>query len=122
MYQSPLFQELLTKFHCCGEIVYWGSNIEATYPYKDWKEAIKAKPVGGGGTDVNCVFEYFDSIDFRRGKKKKPKLIVIPTDGCFSTPKEKYRKWNKETIWLLSGTDLDRFKAAFGRVAPIKKD
>ena len=114
-----MLQDLLNKFHCVGEIVYWGTVIEAVYQYKDWKEALKAKPVGGGGTEVNCVFEYFEGRDFKTRKKKKPKLIIIATDGCIGSVNPKYKKWKNETIWLLDKSNLERFKAEFGRVAPI---
>ena len=117
-----MLEDLLKKYKTCGEVIYWGTNIEATYKFKNWKELVTSKPVGGGGTDVNKVFEYFESRDFKIGKKKKPVLILILTDGCFYSVNDKYKKWNKQTVWLIEPKYIERFKEPFGIKAALKGD
>ena len=81
-------------------------------PFKSVKELVKIKPKGGRGTDVNCIFEYFESKDYRTRRKPKPSVIIIFTDGYFGAVDSKYKKYGRDTIWVLN--DNDNFKAPFG--------
>ena len=115
-----MLESLMKRFKTNGEVVYWGTNIEAIYPFKSWRELVKTKPIGGGGTDVGCVFEYLEDKKFKTGLKKKPSIIIIATDGYIGRVSDKYKKWNNETIWLLSPDSYDRFKEPFGKKAVMK--
>lgn len=115
------FKQLMNKFKIDGEVLYWGTNIEAIYPFKNWNDILKGKPIGGGGTDINCVFKYLDGRDFKVGKKKKPSMIVVATDGYFGEVDKKYKKWSNEVIWVISPDCYERFKEPFGKKAAMKE-
>ncbi len=115
------FKQLMNKFKIDGEVLYWGTNIEAIYPFKNWNDILKGKPIGGGGTDINCVFKYLDGRDFKVGKKKKPSMIVVATDGYFGDVDSKYKKWSNEVIWVISPDCYERFKEPFGKKAAMKE-
>lgn len=111
-------EQLLKQFKAEAEMIYWDTRVRAIYPFKDVKELINKSPMGGGGTDANCIFEYFETDrDYKIGKKKKPTIIVIFTDGCFGTIEAKYSKY-KDTIWVIH--DNQGFKAPFGSKAQLK--
>ena len=76
---------------------------------------MRNKPVGGGGTDVNTVFEHFETAkEYKIRKKEPPSLILIFTDGYFGPVHKKYAKY-KNTIWILH--DNNDFEAPFGKKA-----
>ena len=113
-------EQLLKVFKAKAELVYWDTRVRAIYPFKDVKELLDKKPMGGGGTDVNCVFDHFEtSKDYKIGKKKKPSIIIIFTDGYFDVVDKKYSKY-RDTIWVVH--DNINFKAPFGSQAPLKND
>jgi predicted metal-dependent peptidase len=112
--------QLFKKFHADAEVLYWDTRIRAIYPFEDPKELVNKKPMGGGGTDANCIFEYFEeNKDYRIGKKKKPSIIIVFTDGCFGDVHKRYSKY-KDTIWVING-NYD-FTAPFGSKAMFKRD
>lgn len=115
------FKQLMNKFKIDGEVLYWGTNIEAVYPFKNWNDILKSKPKGGGGTDINCVFKYLEGRDFKIGKKKKPSMIVVATDGYFGDVDKKYKKWSNEVIWVISPDCYENFKEPFGKKAAMKE-
>lgn len=111
-------EQLLKQFKAEAEMIYWDTRVRAIYPFKDVKELINKSPMGGGGTDANCIFEYFETDrDYKIGKKKKPTIIVVFTDGYFGTIEAKYSKY-KDTIWVIH--DNQGFKAPFGSKAQLK--
>lgn len=115
------FKQLTNKFKIDGEVLYWGTNVEAVYPFKNWNDILKGKPIGGGGTDINCVFKYLEGRDFKIGKKKKPSMIVVATDGYFGEVDKKYKKWSNEVIWVISQDYYEKFKEPFGKKAAMKE-
>lgn len=115
-----ILYDLFRVYKTEGEIMYWGSGVEATYKFDNYKELIKSKPVGGGGTDINCVFRYFEGKDFRTMRKNKPNLIIILTDGMFGNADTRYKKWSKETIWVIQPEYYDSFNPPFGTKAELK--
>ena len=113
-------EQLFKAYHVKAELLYWDTDIRAVYGFKDIKELLTKKPKGGGGTDVNCVFEYFETNrDYKIGKKKKPSIIIIFTDGYFGDVHSKYKKY-RDTIWIIH--DNDKFVAPFGTKAKFKND
>lgn len=111
--------QLLKKFKAEAEVLYWDTQVREVAPFNNIQELIKIKPKGGGGTDVNCVFEHFNSRDYRIGKKQKPSIIIIFTDGYFGDVSEKYRRYT-DTIWIINGDYYKTFKPPFGRKATLK--
>ena len=75
--------------------------------------------MGGGGTDANCIFDFFETNkEYKLHKKPVPSLIIIFTDGYFGEVDGKYKRKYKNTIWIIH--DNDKFKAPFGVKAPLK--
>ena len=113
------------------KVIYWDSEVEAVYDKIDKNTLGRAKPAGGGGTNVNCVFRYLEKNDddFKPHKKNTPRkrqnTIMIFTDGCFFEPlREEYAKaYEAEIIWVLNPEDYktskDR-KDLVGVVAPLE--
>ena len=103
--------QLLKLYKMDAEVIYWDTKVAQTGMFSDIKEFAKIKAAGGGGTDVNCVFEYFDSKEC----KIKPYVIIIFTDGYFYTDIKKWR-YSKNVIWVIQGNER-AFKPPFGKVA-----
>lgn len=114
--------QLFRQFKAEAEVLYWDTRVAAVYPFKNPDELLRLKPMGGGGTDANCVFKYFEEDkDYKTGRKKKPNIILMFTDGYFGDIDDKYKKY-KDTIWVISGSYYYDFKAPFGTKAPIDMD
>ena len=112
---------LFKQYNARAELLYWDTRVRAVYPFKDIKDLLDKKPMGGGGTDANCIFDYFETNkDYRLRKKEKPSLIIVFTDGYFGDIDKKYYKKYKSTIWVIKGEY--KFKAPFGTIAPFKID
>ena len=112
--------QLLKVFKADAELMYWDTQIRAIYPFKKIKDLLDKKPMGGGGTDADCIFEYFEEEkDYKIGRKQKPKIIIIFTDGYIGSVNSKYNKY-KDTIWIVNGNPS--FEAPFGVKAPFKND
>lgn len=114
--------QLLKAYNKCkAEVLYWDTQVRAVFEFKNINELLKQKPLGGGGTDANCIFEYFETNrDYKIGIKKKPSIIIVFTDGCFGAINPKYKKY-VDTLWVIDG-DASRFKPPFGKVAPFMID
>ena len=112
---------LFKQYNARAELLYWDTRIRAVYPFKDIKDLLDKKPMGGGGTDANCIFDYFETNkDYKLRKKEKPSLIIVFTDGYFGDIDKRYYKKYKSTIWVIKGEY--KFKAPFGTIAPFKID
>lgn len=112
-------EQLFKQYKVKAELLYWDTEIRARYNFTKVDELLTLKPMGGGGTDVNCVFrEFEEGKDYRIGKKPRPTIIIIFTDGYFGTVDKKYKKY-KDTIWILQSASYHDFKEPFGVKAPI---
>lgn len=110
--------QLLETYKAEAELLYWDTVVYKAVPFKDVKELVKIKPVGGGGTNVNCFFEYFERIEYKNGRKVPPSILIIFTDGEFFEPvKKRYAKY-RDTIWVVYNNK--DFKAPFGTVTSFK--
>lgn len=105
-------KHLLKIYKADAELIYWDTQVRAKKEFKDVKEMLSIKPAGGGGTDVQCIFEYFDSKEC----KIKPTIIIIFTDGCFTMPPSKYKTKYRDTIWVVTYNRRE-FKPPFGLIA-----
>ncbi len=65
--------------HVKGHVCYWDTRIANSGEFRDYKTFSKVAAKGGGGTDVECVFEY--------AKENELKYLVIFTDGYCDFPK-----------------------------------
>ena len=112
-------EDMFKKYSAKAELLYWDTRVRAVYEFSNVNELLKKEPMGGGGTDVNCVFDYFESDrDYKIHKKAKPSLIIIFTDGYFGAVDKKYKNKYKNTIWVLHNNE--HFEAPFGVKAPFK--
>ena len=69
------------------------------------------KPIGGGGTDFQIIFEYVRKYM----QDKLPASIIILTDGFAPFPKEKL-SMGIPVLWLLNNDTVD---PPWGKVARI---
>ena len=113
-------EQLLNTCKAKAELLYWDTRIRAVYPFEKIDEIVTKQPLGGGGTDANCIFDYFETNrDYKIGRKAKPSVIVVFTDGYFGELESKYKKY-RDVIWVVAGNS--KFIAPFGVVAPFKID
>ncbi len=108
--------QLLKEFKCKdAEMLFWDTSVKERVDFDKYEDVLKkAKFGGGGGTDCNCVFAEFDTAPYLNRKKGKPGYIIIFTDGAFPAIQTKYKKYEKNTIWVLPDFATTSFKAPFG--------
>jgi len=99
---------IVKKYNADGEIIYWDTSVSSTGTFKDRRSLVRTSVKGGGGTDINCLFEYLDKKYPR--KYNKPSLILVMTDGYFGILKEDYVKKYKNVIWAITEDDYNAFK------------
>ena len=66
------------------DLVYWDTRVCAHEKYDrgDYESIMTStKPAGGGGTDVNCVFDFIEE------HKLAPECVLVLTDGYTPFPK-----------------------------------
>lgn len=114
---------LLRKLNLKGYVMFWSTKVGEVLPFKNSRDLVKIRKTkysSTGGTDPNCVFKWFSSNKYRKGKEY-PNLIIMITDGQFGALDKSLRP-RCETLWII--TDADRnyrqFKFEFGKVAPLK--
>ena len=114
-----LASSIVKKYNADGEIIYWDTSVTSTGRFKDKKTLVRTKVTGGGGTDINCLFEYLDKQ--YPNKNNKPSLVMVMTDGYFGTLEDTYVKRYKNVIWAIPEDDLKSFKKPEnGKVAMIE--
>jgi len=75
--------------------LYWGSSVvrDESYEMHELDEMLKTtKPVGGGGTDVNCVTEYMTEHSI------KPQAVIVLTDGHLYNG---WGEWSCPVLWVI---------------------
>lgn len=117
-------KQLLKIYKAKAELLYWDTQVHCGYDFDNtsFKDIIKKKPLGGGGTDANCIFNYFNQCkEYKSGKKQAPSVVIVFTDGYFGEVERKHAKKYKDTIWVIcSDSDRERFEPPFGVVAELK--
>lgn len=115
-----LCASIVKKYKADGEILLWDTEVASSAKFKNKDELVRASVKGGGGTDINCVFEYLDKKYPR--KNDKPSLVLVMTDGCFCRNlDDKYVKTYKNVIWAIEESFYPEFKNPNGKKAVIKE-
>lgn len=119
-YFNGQIKSLLKRFRLDAEVVYWDAAIEVNKDFNTFKDYKDIGIIGGGGTNVSVVFDYFDS----KKCKVKPYVTLILTDGYIpmNFDKDSWKRKYKDTIWVLTKNSNKDFKPPFGKVAPVKYD
>ena len=118
-----LIQRILNDYNVDAEIIYWDTEVNNVGMFSTMRELLKIKPLGCGGTDPACVFEYLlGNTDFNGAKEKTRvrdiSVVMFFTDGCFSLGDAYAKKFGKKTVWVIDG-DPRCFDPPFGKVAPL---
>lgn len=95
-------------------LLYWGHKIagDETYEEQDVQNlAQSTKPIGGGGTDVNCVTAYMDEHGIN------PQAVVVITDGYLAGD---WGQWPCPVLWCV--LDNKRAVPDVGQVVHIKAE
>jgi predicted metal-dependent peptidase len=93
------------------DVLYWDSHVAQHEVYDENSYAgllVSASPMGGGGTEPQCV------VDYMQKKNLRPDAVVMLTDGEVSSWG---KGWTAPTLWCI--TDK-RIKSAVGRSVHIK--
>lgn len=109
--------DILKHFKVEAELIFWDTKIQGVSKFTDKAELLSAEVSGYGGTNPECLFEYFDS----KKCKRKPAAVLVFTDGYFSTfeLESRWPRKYKNTIWVLSKNHNDRFEPPFGVRAEV---
>jgi len=93
-------------------LLYWGHKVvgDETYEEQDVQNlAQSTKPIGGGGTDVNCVTAYMDEHGIN------PQAVVVITDGYLAGD---WGQWSCPVLWCV--LDNKRAVPDVGQVLHLK--
>lgn len=94
-----------------GWLGFFDAAIIEPQPFKDEEEFRIIKPVGGGGTDFQIIFEYV----MKHMEGKLPASIIILTDGYAPFPQEKLAG-GIPVLWLLNNEEVN---PPWGKIARI---
>jgi len=95
-------------------LLYWGHEVAGDETYEEQNMhtlAQSTKPVGGGGTDVNCVTAYMTEHGI------KPQAVVVLTDGDLYAG---WGQWSCPVLWCI--LDNERRKPDTGKAIHIKSE
>jgi predicted metal-dependent peptidase len=76
-------------------LLYWGSSVvgDEAYDMHELDNLVKStKPMGGGGTDVNCVTQYMADEGI------KPQACIVLTDGYLYSG---WGDWTCPVLWAI---------------------
>lgn len=110
--------DILKSFKVNAEVVYWDTAVEARSDFATVVDFNKVTGKGGGGTNPDCIFEYFDS----KQCKNKPSVSLIFTDGFFGEidGSKRWARKYKNTIWVMTRNYNTDFKPPFGKLTIAK--
>lgn len=95
-----------------GWLGFFDAAIIEPVPFSTVEEFLVIRPVGGGGTDFQIVFEYVQ----QHMQDDPPASIIMLTDGYAPFPAEKLAN-GIPVLWLLNNTAVD---PPWGKVARIE--
>lgn len=93
-----------------GWLGFFDAAVIEPKPFSTEEEFKIIRPVGGGGTDFQIIFEYV-----AKHMEKPPASIIVLTDGFAPFPKEKL-SMGIPVLWLLNNEEVD---PPWGKVARI---
>ena len=96
-----------------GWLGFFDAAIIEPKPFENEEEFRILRPVGGGGTDFQIIFEYV-----RQYMEKLPASIIILTDGYAPFPQEQLAM-GIPVLWLLNNEEVD---PPWGKVTRITID
>lgn len=99
------------------DLLYWDTDVKGHEVVKGGavKNIVKTtKPVGGGGTIVDCVPE------FLKAKSIKPDALVILTDGFVGMDPANWAGFDTATLWCVIGNP--HFVPLKGKVVNVQED
>ena len=81
----------------CIRLLYWDTKVCGDELYGEGHTEVSmltesTKPVGGGGTDINCVNEYMKEQEIN------PQAIIVFTDGYLGGD---WGTWDKPVLWCI---------------------
>lgn len=92
-----------------GVVAFFDNRVYAATPFANIEDIKRLRPLGGGGTDYNAVFQFINnSLSFM------PSSIVIITDGEGGYPPETVANSNP-VLWMITGEN----KSPWGRCIKI---
>jgi predicted metal-dependent peptidase len=94
-----------------GWLGFFDVTIIEPVPFEDESELLIIKPVGGGGTDFNIIFEYIRE----HMQENMPASIIIFTDGYAPFPSESI-SMGIPVLWLINNEEIN---PPWGKVARI---
>lgn len=95
-------------------LVYWGHDIAAVEDYPQGTQDTlvdSTRPVGGGGTDVNCLAKHI------RDNNMTPEAVIVLTDGYLY---DGWGTWNAPVLWGI--IDNKHAVPTVGTALHIEKD
>lgn len=106
--------QLLKDFKVDAEVMFWDTHIEKKCSLTKTFELKRLTGKGGGGTNPDCLFKYFDS----KACKVKPYVILVFTDGYIGGNQagRGWRRKYKNTIWVMTKNYNKTFSPKFGTV------
>ena len=95
-----------------GYLGFFDYIVHDVIEFEEVSDISKIRPIGGGGTSFNGIFEYVETMDV------EPVMIIILTDGYAPFPNLD-ASFNIPVLWLINN---DIVTPPFGKVARIKID
>ena len=93
-----------------GKLGFFDYIVHKVVAFEDVSDIASIKPMGGGGTSFESVFEYVDRMD------EPPIMLIILTDGEAPYPKLD-SSYNIPILWLINN---DKITPPYGKIARIK--
>lgn len=115
--------QILDLFKIDAELIYWDTSVNSVGDFNDLKGLKSIKPLGGGGTDLTCVFDYLLGKTRCNGHKEETplkdiSLVMIFTDGCFGIRNpEQYKKFFGNKTVFVANDGCAPFDIPFGKLA-----
>lgn len=95
-----------------GYLCFFDARLTAPVAFYEIDDLLAIKPVGGGGTSFDVVFNYLEDVS----EENLPQSIVILTDGCAPFPREERAK-GIPVLWVI---DNEEIEVPWGKEARIK--
>ena len=97
-----------------GWLGFFDGEVVEPKPFESEEEFKIIRPVGGGGTSFEIIFEY---VQFKM-EEQRPASIIILTDGYAPFPEEK-EAMDIPVLWVINNKEVD---PPWGKVARIESE